>query len=171
MIIETKRLILSQLSLQDVDFIYNLMNEESYIKGIGDRKISDQSKAEQYLRSGPLKSYQENEFGLLKVSLKKNLAPIGICGFLQRDYLEVPDIGYATSLSYQKQGYTFEAIRATLLFGRENLHFKKVMAITSFENEASINLLIKSGFKYSHTKVINQVESNIYTNDFNSKFL
>jgi len=46
------------------------------------------------------------------------------------------------------KGYAFESARATLAYAHDTHHLKRVVAITSQENVASINLLVKLGFYF-----------------------
>jgi ribosomal-protein-alanine N-acetyltransferase len=78
----------------------------------------------------------------------KNQTPIGICGFVKRDTLPDADIGFAFLPQFEKKGYAFESASAMMKFGREVLSLKRVLAITSTDNESSGRLLEKLGFKF-----------------------
>ena len=145
-ILETSRLILRKFSIADAPFILELLNTPGWLQFIGDRQIGSLENAEQYLLTGPLQSYQKRGFGLYLVRMKDEELPIGMCGFLQRDYLPDPDIGYAFLPSYEGKGYAFESASATLTYGRKNLDMEKIMAITRPDNIRSVRLLEKLGF-------------------------
>src|SRR5512132_4196453 len=71
-VLETDRLLLSHLSPEaDAEFIFRLVNDPSFIRYIGDKKVRTLDDARQYIQHGPVKSYQENGFGLNKVELKE----------------------------------------------------------------------------------------------------
>jgi Acetyltransferases, including N-acetylases of ribosomal proteins len=72
--------------------------------------------------------------------------PIGICGFVRRETLPAPDIGFAFLPQYEKKGYAFESAEAVMQYGREKLNFERVLAITSLDNERSGKLLLRLGF-------------------------
>ena len=91
--------------------------------------------------------YKINNYGLCLISLLDK-KPIGICGLLKRDKLDSPDIGFAILPNFRKQGYAVEASRAILNDARERLQLTKILAITSSENIASIELLLKLGMLY-----------------------
>lgn len=84
---------------------------------------------------------------MFKVSLAVDNTPIGICGFVQRDYLEFPDIGFAILPQFEGKGYTYEASLALMEFGKNELKFKTILGITDEENLASQHLLLKLGLK------------------------
>ena len=148
MIIETDRLRLRRLSVDDVEFILRLLNEPSFIQNIGDRGVRTVDDARGYIVKGPITSYEKFGFGLWMVETKSPVAPIGICGLLKRDALEDVDIGYALLPEFWSQGYALEAASAVVLYAREKLGLKRVAAVTNSDNQSSIRLLEKMGFKY-----------------------
>lgn len=145
--IETERLIISELSSKDSSFILELYNDPDFIKYISDRGIRTETDAKQFIGSGPRASYAEHGHGLYLVQLKDGIS-IGICGLLKRDNLDDPDIGFAMLPAYRRNGYTFEAAEAAINDGQNRFGFKRIMAITSPDNEASIKLLEKLGLSF-----------------------
>ena len=93
MIIETDRLQLRQLSLDDAEFILRLLNEPSFIQNIGDRGVRTIDDARGYIVKGPITSYEKFGFGLWMVEIKSPSTPVGICGLLKREVLDDVDIG------------------------------------------------------------------------------
>jgi len=150
-ILSTGRLVLRRLDHGDAPFILRLVNEPAWLRHIGDKKVRDLADARRYLEQGPLASYRRNGFGLWLVSLSADGAeqagtPVGLCGFLQREELPDPDIGFALLSEHWRQGFAFEAAAAALDFGWSELGFLRVAAVTALENEASGQLLAKLGF-------------------------
>jgi RimJ/RimL family protein N-acetyltransferase len=145
---ETDRLRLRRLSVDDVEFILRLLNEPSFIQNIGDRGVHTLDDARGYIVKGPITSYEKFGFGLWMVETKSPVAPIGICGLLKRDALEDVDIGYALLPEFWSQGYALEAASAVVLYAREKFGLKRVAAVTNPDNQSSIRLLEKMGFKY-----------------------
>jgi ribosomal-protein-alanine N-acetyltransferase len=150
-ILETRRLRLRKLSLRDAPFIVELLNDEDFLRFIGDRGVRDEEGALDYLQEGPLASYRENGFGLWMVERAEDDAAIGICGLLQRPALDAPDIGFASLPSFRGIGYGYEAARAVLDHGLGALGLQRILAVTQSDNEASISLLIKLGMRYAGT--------------------
>ena len=70
------------------------------------------------------------------------------CGFVKREGLPDADIGFAFLPQFEKNGFAFESAFAVMKYGREVLHLTRVLAITSQDNESSIKLLEKLGFKF-----------------------
>ena len=146
--LETQRLLLRRLTVDDAPFILTLLNEPSFIRYIGDKSVRDLDAARQYILNGPVASYDRNGFGLNLVELKESHTPIGICGLLKRDELPDPDIGFALLPDFWNKGFAFEAATAVLQDAHYRLSLERILAITSLDNEASIKLLERLGFKF-----------------------
>ena len=152
-VLETERLLLRQFTVEDAPFVLALLNEPSFLRYIGDKSVRDLEGARDYLLNGPMASYQRNGFGLYLMELKDSRAPIGMCGLLKREELPAPDIGFALLPDFWNQGFAFEAAAAVLQDARQRLNIQRLLAITSLDNESSIKLLERLGFRFE--KVIN----------------
>ena len=147
-IVETDRLTLRRLSISDAPFILKLLNSPSWLQFIGDRNVRTLDDARKYILDGPMTSYEKFGFGLYLTKLKDANVPIGICGLLKRDNLEVPDIGFALLPEYSGKGYAFEAASAIMIYGKTVLGLNQIVAITTEDNHASVNLLKKIGLTF-----------------------
>ena len=147
-VLETERLVLRRLTLNDAPFIVELLNEPSFLRFIGDRGVRDLQTARQYLLKGPIASYEKHGFGLNLVFLKDSGDPIGICGLLKRDTLPDVDVGFAFLPAHWRKGYAAESAAAVLALGRRAFGLKRIVAITSPDNVASIAVLEKIGLKF-----------------------
>ena len=148
LVIETERLLIQKFALEDAPFIFTLLNDPSFIKNIRYAGIKTIADAENYLKNVPLKSYEQHGHGLYKVALKVNNISIGMCGLIKRESLSDVDIGYAFLPEYTGKGYAIEAAKATIDYGKTSLNLKRIVAITSPDNEASIKVLLKLGMKF-----------------------
>jgi len=147
-ILKTERLILREANPSDKHFFYELLNSPKWIKYIGDRNIKTLKNAEDYISDKLINSYKTNGYGLYVYELKDSHKPIGICGFIKRDYLDSEDIGFALLPEYERKGYTYEISIAVLNYGVKKLGITKIYAITTKENVASQELLKKLGFNF-----------------------
>ena len=147
-VIETERLLLSRLGPEDAEFILELLNQPSFLRYIGDKEVRSIADAVRYIQTGPVASYERFGFGLYLVELKETGVPMGICGLLKRDSLPDVDVGFAFLPSYWSQGYAFEAAAAVMTYGRDVLGLRRIVAITSPDNEGSIRLLEKLGLRF-----------------------
>ena len=144
-ILETDRLSLRDLTDDDAAFINALLNTPKFLKYIGDRNVRSDEDAREFIVNRYMASYASNGYGLWAVGTKDG-TPVGMCGFVKREYFDEPDIGFAFLPEHERKGYGYESAAATMTYGREKLGFTKVLAITSLDNEASVALLAKLGF-------------------------
>lgn len=147
-VLTTERLILSELSFDDAEFIHGLVNEPSWLQYIGDRGVRTLDDARDYLRDGPMAMYARYGYGLWRVARRDDGAVIGICGLLKRDTLPDADIGFAFLPAYRGYGYAHEAAAATLAYGYGPARLPRILAIVSDANASSIRLLERIGFTY-----------------------
>ena len=147
-VLETDRLVLRRLTVEDAPFILELLNDAAFIRYIGDKGVRTLDDARNYIENGPMASYEQFGFGLYATELKEPRVPIGICGILKRETLPDPDIGFAFLSEYRNHGYAFEAAAATMKYARETLGLEQILAITSPDNVASERLLNKLGLKF-----------------------
>ena len=145
---ETERLLLRKMTTDDAEFILTLLNEPAFLRYIGDKKVRNVEDARGYILSGPVASYERHGFGLLLVELRDSHTPIGMCGLLKREELPDPDIGFALLADFWGKGFAFEAARAVLQDADDRLNLQRILAITSLDNETSINLLQRLGFSF-----------------------
>lgn len=148
-ILETDRLILRKLNVDDAAFILELLNTPAWWRFIGDRGVRTLEDARAYILGGPMTMYAKHGFGLYLTALKQEHTSIGLCGLIKRDTLEDVDIGFAFLPQFWAQGYAFEAANATLNYGKNSLGLKRIVAITSPDNITSAKLLNKLGLQFS----------------------
>jgi len=146
-IAETKRLIIREATESDASFIKVLLNSPNWLEFIGDRNVNTEDDAKKYINNALIKSYHTNGYGLFLVALKEDNKLIGMSGFVKRDYLSHPDIGFAMLPEYEGNGYAFEAAKAVLDYGQNVLKISKIYAITDEGNIKSQNLLKKIGLQ------------------------
>jgi len=164
-LLETERLLLRQPTTDDAAFMLRLVNEPSWLQYIGDRNVHTLEEAEQYLLNGAIKSFETKGFGFGIVLLKDSMVPIGMCGFVKRDFLDHPDLGFAFFPEYTRIGYALEVARATLMYGKKYLGMKDVAAITTHDNLPSIRLLKKLGFTSERTVMLGEEELLLWVNN------
>jgi ribosomal-protein-alanine N-acetyltransferase len=160
-VLTTERLTIRQIEEADAPFIRELLNDPSFIRNIGDRNVRTLDDAREYIRKGPVASYERHGFGLWLVELNGEGTPIGICGLLKRDVLDAPDIGFAYLPAFQSKGYGYEAARAVLDHAREALRLPRVVAIVNAGNEPSARLLEKLGMRFERMVQVSDGEPSL----------
>ncbi len=147
-VLETDRLILRRLSPDDAAFIFELLNDPSWLQFIGDFGVRTLEDARNYILKGPIAMYARRGFGLYLTELKESHVPIGLCGLIKRDSLEDVDIGFAFLPRFRAKGYAYESASAVISYGKHVLGLKRIVAITSPDNQSSAKLLEKLGLQF-----------------------
>ena len=164
-VIKTERLVLRHFTPDDADFILELVNEPGWKKYIGDRGINTLGDARNYIDTIPLASYEKHGFGLWAVEQKDDGPLVGMCGLLKRDTLEDVDIGFALLSRFERRGYAREAANATLTYAREKLGLRRVVAITTQDNDRSARLLELCGMNFEGPISLNGETLRLYAID------
>ncbi|NUO02585.1 MAG: GNAT family N-acetyltransferase [Saprospiraceae bacterium] len=154
----TERLVLNSVTPADAGFVLELVNTPGWLKFIGDRQVHDLAAAEAYAQK---MSNTENANSWV-VRLRDGKTPIGVVSFLQRDYLEYRDIGFAFLPGYGKQGYAFEAASAVLNSLMEEGSYPCIYATTLPGNVNSIQLLEKLGLHYERMIRVGEEDLRLY---------
>ena len=157
-ILETERLRIRPINLEDASFILSLVNSEGWLEYIGDRNVKDITDSERYIQ----KILDNPKYFYNVVELKNSGQQIGIVTFLYRDGYEHPDIGFALLPDYEKNGYSFEAAKTYLDDIFQNNLADKVLGVTMPKNRASINLLQKLGLTFKGTLMKDAVELSLF---------
>ena len=167
-ILETNRLILQQVSIEDAKFILTLLNEPSFIKNIGDRGVRTLDDARAYILNRLVASYEKFGFGMYLVILKETGTSAGLCGLVQRDGLDDVDIGYAFLPGYWSKGYATEAALGVKKYAKNMIGLKRIVGITNPDNDGSIRVLEKLGLKFEKMIKLSEddIELKLYAIDF-----
>src|SRR5260370_16483895 len=110
-VIQTERLVLPHLDLNDDAFILELLNEPAFLQFIGDKGVRTLGDAREYILKGPIDSYGRHGFGLYAACLLDG-TPIGICGFVKRVGLADVVCGFAFLSSHSSTCHSPESASA-----------------------------------------------------------
>ena len=150
-VLETERLILRRATADDAEFILELLNDPAWLRFIGDRGVRTLDAARDYILKSLVAMYDRHGFGLYVTELKQGGAPAGLCGLIKRDSLADVDIGFAFLPRFRGRGYAYEAAAAVVAYGKSAFGLKRLVAITSPDNDTSAGLLEKLGFHFEGT--------------------
>jgi [ribosomal protein S5]-alanine N-acetyltransferase len=146
-ILQTDRLILRQLTMEDIDFVYKHFSDSKVTQYLMDEPpVVDYAQAkaiiEFYLAP---EDKMHNRWGIVR---KADNCLIGTCGYHKwmKAYFHA-EIGYDLSPDCWGQGYMLEAIRAVIHNGFERMGLNRIEALVYINNDRSIKLLQRFGFK------------------------
>ncbi|MGR5469870.1 GNAT family N-acetyltransferase, partial [Vibrio astriarenae] len=83
--LNTERLILRLVSVEDAPFILELYNHPDFYRFVGDKQIRTLDEAQRYIELNMLHMQKLKGVSLLVVETKDDNQPIGICGLVKRD--------------------------------------------------------------------------------------
>jgi [ribosomal protein S5]-alanine N-acetyltransferase len=164
-LMQTERLSLRRMHAADAPYLLEQLNQPSFIRNIGDRKVRTLEDAQRYLRDRVIASYERHGFGMYVVELKGTGEPVGMAGLVKRDSLEDVDIGYALLERHWGQGYAIEATTAVLAHARNELGLARVVAITEPDNAGSQAVLRKLGLRFVRILELPEGKSAFFTTD------
>ncbi len=147
-VLDTPRLRLRTFTTDDAAFFMALVNDPAWERFIGKRNLKNLDDTRTAILNGPMAMYARYGFCLYVAELKSDNTAVGICGLIKRDQLIDVDLGFAFLERYRGQGYAREAASATMEYAENTQRLKRIVAITSLDNETSISLLEKIGFKF-----------------------
>lgn len=147
-VVETERLILRRLTVEDSEFILALLNDPLWLRFIGDKGMRTLDDARDYILKNLVAMYERLGFGLYLTELKGSGVSIGICGLIKKDSLEDVDLGFAFLQEFRGKGYAYESASAVMEYGRSSFGLSRIVAIASPDNFDSAKLLEKLGFRF-----------------------
>lgn len=147
MVIECDRLILKEISLEDLKFVHKLYSypevDEHNTLGIPKNIEATKKIIESFIKdqlTKPRKSYH------WKIVIKDNNEFIGLCGLIPSNNLyKLGELYYKLIPSSWRNGYATELSKNIVRFGFDKLKLHKIEADVAVENDASIRVLEKLG--------------------------
>ena len=162
-VLETERLIIRETTVEDVDEFYRIYSDPEmtqFMEGLFDDPEDEKRYQKDYIK----KVYGLMGFGVWTLVRKEDRRIIGRAGFSVRNGFDEPELGFLVGKEIQRQGYCMEALRAIMEYGRNVLQFDKVQTLVKAENEVSIHICERLGFKKIEDV---DVEENIYGDGYN----
>ena len=162
--IETERLILRDMSMSDLEGMFELDSNPKVHQYLGNKPVKTIKESEEMIHSITAQ-YNERGIGRFSVVLKSSGAFIGWSGIKfntgdnevignKRDFY---DVGYRFIEQYWNQGYGYESAKAALEFGFKELNLKTIVGAAETENIASNKILEKIGLQYTETFPLDDV--------------
>lgn len=160
-ILDTKRCKVREMVPDDLDAIYDMYNDKRIVRYTEDL-FSKREDELQYIRDYIKNIYSYHGFGtwLIEDLFGGNL--IGRAGFNYRPDFDYPELGFVVDPKFWRHGYAFEVCDAILKYGKEELGFSYVQALSLPENVASIELLKKLGFDFERECTVHDIKYNLY---------
>ena len=145
-IIETNRLFLREMTIDDFNNLYKVLNDSDIMKHYP--YTFDDKRVQGWINKN-IERYKTLGFGLWAVCLKENGEMIGDCGLTLQNINHniLPEIGYHIRKDYQRHGYAKEAAIAVRDWAFKNTTFNYIFSYMNAENIPSIKTAISYGCK------------------------
>ncbi len=135
----TKRCILREMTVQDVDALYCLYEDSeitTYMEGL----FEDREEEIVYIKEYIEKVYSFYGIGTWLIIHQETGMVIGRAGFNWRSGYEEPELGFMIAKPYQRKGYAREVCNEILQIGIREYGFEAVQALVRIGNTVSEHL-------------------------------
>jgi len=146
MTLETERLILRELTMEDLDALHEILSDPETMRHYPAPFTRERSR--QWIQWN-LENYRAYGFGLWAVVLKATGHLIGDCGITMQpiDGRMEPEIGYHIHKDHNGNGYGTEAARACRDYAFKQLALPAVYSYMKWTNLASQRVAVKNGMR------------------------
>ncbi len=144
-ILETKRLMVRETTVGDVDSFYRIYQDPS-VTAYMENLFADRDEEIAYIRDYIRKVYAFYGYGMWTVMEKGSGEIIGRAGISWREGYDLPELGFVIGVPWQRQGYAYEVCRAILVYAWKELGIGQIQALVMEGNERSAKLCKKLGF-------------------------
>ncbi len=146
MVLETRRLILREMTLHDVDDLHKVLGDPEAMQFYP--QPFDRQMTQMWIERS-IQRYAQHGFGLWSVISKENGELIGDCGLLVQEVDDVKEIevGYHIRRDLWGKGLATEAAQVARDYGFSQLGFAKLISLINPANIASRRVAEKNGIR------------------------
>ncbi|MBC9813457.1 GNAT family N-acetyltransferase [Crocinitomicaceae bacterium CZZ-1] len=154
-IIETERLYLREIDVQDVDDLFEMDADPQVHLYIENNPVQTKEQIVEVIQMLQ-RQYAENGIARWAVVDKQTGECVGWSGLKLfrtplNGHVDFYELGYRFKTKHWGKGYATETSRAIIDYGFDRLNVTSLYAITHPENEKSIHVLNKLGFQFIET--------------------
>jgi|SRR5699024_205535 len=149
--ISTKRILMRQLSVGDIEEFYEIVKKNNVGKWLGIGNGMSFEESEQYVNK-IIKHWNKHNFGVWAVVNKSTKEIMGHCGLRYLDGTEDIEIIYLLDPRFWGMGYATEAGNAAINFAFNSLNIDKITARVRTNNIKSKKVIDKLGFQFIYNK-------------------
>ena len=155
-ILTTNKLVLRKLTSDDAEAIYRIRSDEKIAEFLDRPICKSMDEAKEFIQK-VCEGYEKNEICYWAITEKGNNELIGtICLWkILKDKMKA-EIGFELIPAYQGKGIMKEAIPKVIDFAFNELKLKTIEGEVAKENQRSIRVMEKNGFKISRLYAENE---------------
>lgn len=144
-ILETDRLRLREIKVDDVPSLYALYADEEITRYM-EPLFADANEEIEYTKNYIENIYRFYGYGMWIVEKKDTDEIIGRAGLEYKEGFDGVEMGFMLGKKYQKKGYAYEICRHIIEYARNRLDITRFRAVVDENNLASIRLCERLGF-------------------------
>lgn len=160
-IFKTKRCIVRETIVEDVDSLYEIYSEPTITEYM-ENLYEDRDEEIAYIKDYRRRMYGFYGYGIWTVLTREEGKVIGRAGISWREEFDVPELGFVIGVPWQRQGYAYEVCSAILQYAWKDIGFKQIQALVMEHNEKSAGLCQKLGFENDGIAVLEDVRYILY---------
>lgn len=146
-ILETERCIIREITMEDVDALYEIYKEPSITEFMEDLYPTREQETA-YTRDYIKNVYGFYGYGMWIVEKKDTGEVIGRAGVEQHEEEECVEMGFVIAHPFQRQSYAYEVCEAILRYAKKELKLNRICCLVKEGNKASLGLCKKLGFEH-----------------------
>jgi len=147
-VLETERLLLRKVTLEDVEDIFAYGSKEEVTKYVTWDRHRSLADTEEFVRF-VLNQYENNKVSPWGIEYKENGRLIGTIDFVSwQPKHHTAEIGYVVSPDYWGKGIGTEAAKKVIEFGFENMDLVRIQARCFIANIGSSRVMEKAGMSF-----------------------
>jgi RimJ/RimL family protein N-acetyltransferase len=149
--LETERLLLRQMSIDDLDWLAALRGDADVMRYIGSEgAVSREQTIERLDRY--LQCWTDQGLGMFSIRLREMAEPVGWVGLQPLEQTGEIEVGYAFGKPAWGLGLATESARAVIEWGFAERGLDRIVAVATPENAASRRVMDKLGMRYEGIK-------------------
>lgn len=160
-IVTTKRCIIRETTIADVDSFYKLYADAS-VTAYMEALYPDREEEIAYIQEYDKRVYQFYGYGMWTVLDRETGCVIGRAGISWREGFDVPELGFMLGVAWQHRGYAYEMCQAVLAYAKEQLEMEAVQALVMEGNAPSERLCERLGFQKQDRVSVEGIDYNRY---------
>jgi len=160
-VLETPRLVLSAMSLDDLDFMAEMLSDP-WVMRFYPKRLNRHEAAASIRRM--LDRYARYGYGPWLVREKSAGRPVGRVGLMPQfvNGAHEIEVGWMIHRPFQRCGFASEAGRACAVYALERLHAQRVISLIRPENLPSAATALKLGMTHAGTTLHADLQHDIY---------
>ena len=147
-ILETKRLLMREFIMEDVEDSYQMNLDSEVTRYTNDGGVQNRKEIRHRIKNHVLGDYNKYGYGRWAVIFKPENKFIGFCGLKYIPELNEVEVGYRFMRDYWGIGIATESATPVVKYGFDKLDLDRIIGLVMPENIASKRVLEKLGFTY-----------------------